>query len=64
MLRREGWKVNHKRVYRLYCEEDLAVRTKRRKKRASHVRLVLPEAAAPNERWSMDFITDRPDNGR
>lgn len=60
----EGWKVNHKKIYRLYCEEDLAVRTKKRRKRASHLRLVLPPAEAPNERWSMDFVTDRLENGR
>jgi len=64
MLRREGWRVNHQRVYRLYRQEDLAVRTRRRRKRASHVRLVLPTATGPNERWSMDFITDRLENGR
>lgn len=64
LLRREGWKVNHKKIYRLYCEEGLAVRTKKRHKRASHLRLVLPPAEAPNERWSMDFVTDRLENGR
>lgn len=37
MLRREGWTVNHKRVYRLYREEGLAVRMKRRGKRAAGV---------------------------
>ena len=64
MLRREGWKVNHKRVYRLYREEGLAVRTKKRRKRPSHLRLVMPPADGPNERWSMDFVTDRLENGR
>ena len=37
MLRRAGWMVNHKRVYRLYREEGLAVRTRRRGKRAAGV---------------------------
>ena len=55
LLRREGWKVNHKRIYRLYCEEGLAVRTKKRRKRPSHLRLVLPPAEGPNERWSDGF---------
>ena len=64
LLRREGWEVNHKKIYRLYCEEDLAVRTKKRRKRASHLRMVLPPAESPNERWSMDFVTDRLENGR
>ena len=35
LLRREGWRVNHKRVYRLYREEGLGIRVKRRKKLAS-----------------------------
>jgi len=38
LLRREGWKVNIKRVYRLYKLEGLGVRTKKRKKRGSHLR--------------------------
>lgn len=64
LLRREGWRVNHKLVYRLYRQDGLGVRTKRRKKRASHTRVPLPAAAAPNERWSMDFMADRLDDGR
>ena len=56
MLRREGWQVNHKRIYRLYCEEGLAVRTKKRRRRPSHLGLILPPAEGPNERWSMDFV--------
>ena len=64
LLRREGWKVNLKRVYRIYTEEGLAVRTKKRRKRPSHLRRVLPPATAPNERWSMDFVADRLENGR
>ena len=58
LLRREGWKVNHKLVYRLYREEGLEVRTKKRRKRASALRVVLPAARMPNERWSMDFVSD------
>lgn len=64
LLRREGWKVNLKKVYRIYTAEGLSVRTKTRRKRPSHIRLVLPPAEAPNERWSMDFVTDRLENGR
>ena len=65
LLRREGWAVNQKRVYRIYREEGLEVRTKkRRRKRASHVRLLVPPAQRPNERWSMDFVTDRLESGR
>ena len=51
--------MNTKRVYRLYREEGLQVRTKKRGKRAAHARVPLPEAARPNQRWSMDFVSDR-----
>lgn len=64
LLRREGWRVNHKRIYRLYGEEQLAVRTRRRKKRASHLRVVPPRPTRPNEQWCMDFMADRLEDGR
>jgi putative transposase len=64
LLRREGWKVNHKLVYRIYREEGLEVRTKKRRKRASALRVVLPAATSPNERWSMDFVSDSLHDGR
>jgi putative transposase len=63
LLRREGWEVNAKRVYRLYREEGLFVGRQRRKKAAA-VRVPLPVAARPNQRWSMDFISDRVADGR
>jgi len=40
------------------------MRTKKRRKLASRARVVLPQAGAPNERWSMDFMTDRLVDGR
>src|SRR5712692_5466076 len=64
MLRREGWRVNTKRVYRLYREEALQVRTKKRIKSAAQVRITLPEATFANQRWSMDFVSDRLVDGR
>ena len=64
LLRREGWKVNKKRVRRIYDEERLSLRLKRRKKRASAVRVPLPKPTAPNQVWSMDFIWDRLRSGR
>jgi len=64
MLRREGWKVNAKRVYRIYREENLGVHTAKRKKRGAHVRVPLPEPTRPNQRWSMDFVSDRLADGR
>ena len=64
LLRREGWKVNRKRIYRLYLEEGLQLRTKHRKKCASQARVPLPEASRPDERWSMDFVSDRLAGGK
>ncbi len=64
LLQREGWRVNHKRVERLYREEGLAIRVKRRKKRVSAARVVPTPATRPHERWSLDFLTDRLVDGR
>lgn len=64
LLRREGWQVNRKRVYRLYRLEGLSLRHKKAKKRISLPRVQSPPAAAPNERWSMDFLSDRLADGR
>jgi putative transposase len=62
-LRREGWRDNHKRIERVYRQDGLAVRKRRRKKltrpRAPHV-----PAGAPNDRWSMDFLRDTLASGR
>ena len=64
LLKREGWRVNAKRVYRLYGDEGLTVRTKPRKKLASRARVPLPAPTRPNERWSMDFVSARTADGR
>jgi putative transposase len=64
LLRREGWRVNHKRIYRLYREEGLSIRIKQRKKRVSLPRVTPPPAERPNERWSIDFLTDSLVDGR
>jgi putative transposase len=64
MLRREGCHVNHKRTYRIYCEEDLSVRRKERRKRLSHVRVNSITPSGPNERWSMEFVADSLHEGR
>jgi len=57
LLRRERIAVNHKRVHRLYREEGLQVR-RRRRKRISAVRNPLVAPSRPNERWSIDFMRD------
>jgi putative transposase len=64
LLRREGWKVNHKKVLRLYREEGLYVRCKRRRKRASHLRVVPPSPQTINELWAIDFLADATARGR
>ena len=64
LLRREGWHVNSKRVYRLDSEEGLTVRVKRRKKLASHARVLPVAASRVNGRWSMDFVADSLSDGR
>jgi hypothetical protein len=58
LLSREGWKVNHLRVYRLDRLQGLSLRLKTRKKHISGVRVALAPANVPNERWSMDFMSD------
>jgi putative transposase len=65
LLRREGWKVNMKRVYRLYREEGLSLRRKRpKRRRAVQPRQERPAGRLPNERWSMDFMSDALADGR
>jgi putative transposase len=64
LLRREGWKVNAKRIYRLYTEEQLIVRTKQRRKIARRHRGTMATATAPNQCWSMDFLNDKLADGR
>lgn len=64
LLRREGWAINHKKIYRLYVDLGLQLRTKKKKKRISQSRLKLSLPQKPNERWGMDFMSDRFENGR
>jgi putative transposase len=59
LLLREGWKVNHKRVYRLYKLEGLMMRPKRPRRHVSACRrMIRATATHPNESWSMDFMSD------
>jgi putative transposase len=64
LLRREGTQVNHKQVYRLYREEGLPVRQRKRKQVAARRGEMLGAAEAPNQRWSLDFVSDALANGR
>ena len=65
MLQREGFKDNHKRVYRLYRQEGLSLRLKRPKRNKS-ARLRQPRhlVTAMNQIWSMDFVADALFDGR
>jgi putative transposase len=65
LLRREGWKVNHKRVHRLYKLENLNLRSKRsRRNRAGSHRLDRELATSLHECWSMDFVADQLFDGK
>ena len=58
-LRREGFVVNHKRLFRVYREERLMVRKRRGRKRALGTRTPMPVPARPNELWVLDFVSDQ-----
>ena len=64
LLAREGIQLNHKRLFRLYREERLGVRKRGGRKRALGTRapMVLPQG--PNQRWSLDFVSDALANAR
>ena len=64
LLQREGLVVNHKRTERIYREEGLSLRKRKRKKTAAMTRVILPTPERPNQRWSMDFVTDSIVTGR
>lgn len=65
LLKREEWKINVKRVYRLYQEENLSLRTKTPKRRVScRNRNNRPAATRINDCWAIDFMTDELFDGR
>jgi putative transposase len=64
LLRREGWKVNHKKVDRVYGEESLSLRLRKRKRLPARQRIPLAAPDAPNKCWSMDFVSDSLAQGR
>jgi putative transposase len=64
LLVREGLVVNHKRVYRLYREEGLAMRIRQRRRIRWTGGVNSPMATRPNERWSIDFVSDCVSTGR
>lgn len=64
LLRREGLVVNHKKLFRLYREERLGVRRRGGRKRALGTRAPMLVPLRPNERWSLDFVSDQLTDGR
>ncbi|MGC1983662.1 MAG: IS3 family transposase [Pseudolabrys sp.] len=64
LLRREGFMVNHKRLFRLYREERLMVRRRGGRKRALGTRAPMLVPQWPNDRWSLDFVADQFIDGR
>lgn len=59
LVQRQGYVVNHKRTERLYRELGLSLRLRKRAKRASGLRVPAAVPEGPNERWSMDFVSDQ-----
>lgn len=64
MLKREGTKVNLKKIRRLYSEEQLQVRRRGGRKRAMGTRAPMTIPQGPNQRWSLDFVSDVMTDGR
>ena len=58
LLQREGWSANHKRIYRLYCEEGLSIRTKTpRRRRSCRYRVGRPAVGGANDTWAMELAS-------
>jgi putative transposase len=64
LLRREGFQVNHKRLFRIYRDERLMVRRRGGRKRALGTRAPMLVPQWPNDRWSLDFVADQFLDGR
>ena len=64
LLKREGWQVNWKKLYRIYREEGLTVRKRSGRKRAVGTRSPMAIPQGPNQRWSLDFVSDSLSCGR
>jgi putative transposase len=64
LLQREGHMDNHKRIHRIYKEEGLQVRKRRRKRARTKRSFELLPSDGPNQRWSIDFMHDSTASGR
>ena len=64
LLRREGWKVNRKRVHRIWKSEGLGLQRRRpKRRRVGPVGEIVNKAEYPNHVWSYDFVEDRSERG-
>ena len=64
LLRREGVSLNHKKLFRLYREEKLTLRRRGGPKRALGTQAPMTLPQGPNQRWSLDFVSDTLADGR
>lgn len=64
LLLREGYKINHKRVYRLYKAQGLEVRRRKKRRKALGSRVASKVLTSANQRWSIDFVMDAIADGR
>jgi putative transposase len=64
MLKREGQKINHKKVFRIYQQLGLKVKKRGIRKRALGIREIRPPLKGINQRWSLDFVSDSLDSGK
>ena len=64
MVERQGWQVNHKKIRRIYREEKLQVRRRGGRKRVLGTRRPMAVTDSPNQRWSLDFVSDALTDGR
>lgn len=64
LVRREGVQANHKRIYRLYSDAGLSVRRRKKRHGVAVERQALELPSAPNQVWSMDFVSDALASGR
>lgn len=64
LLRREGWRINRKRVHRIWKSEGLGLPQRRpRRRRMGSVGEIINKAEYPNHVWSYDFVEDRSERG-
>ncbi|QLH36955.1 MAG: hypothetical protein HWD61_13115 [Parachlamydiaceae bacterium] len=64
MLKREGKKINHKKVFRIYQQLGLKVKKRGGRKRALGIRVIKDRGKGVNSRWSLDFVSDALANGK